>query len=36
LLFEKLITVYHADNFIREYLTRDKQIKPANEFAMSK
>jgi hypothetical protein len=36
LLIEKLITVYHADNFIREYLPRDKQIKPANQFAMPK
>ena len=36
LLIEKLITVYHADNFIQEYLTRDKQITPANQFAMSK
>ncbi len=33
LLVEKLITIYHANHFIREYLTKEKDIKPAGAFA---
>jgi hypothetical protein len=29
LIFEKLVTVYHANHFVKEYLTKDKHIKPA-------
>lgn len=27
LIFEKLVTVYHANHFVKEYLTKDKEIK---------
>ncbi len=32
LVIEKLITIYHANHFIREYLTKEKVIKPAGAF----
>jgi hypothetical protein len=32
LVIEKLITIYHANHFIREYLTKEKDIKPAEAF----
>ena len=32
LLIEKLITIYHANHFIREYLTKDKKIEPVGVF----
>ena len=32
LVIEKLITIYHANHFIREYLTKEKVIKPASAF----
>jgi hypothetical protein len=32
LIFEKLITIYHANHFIKEYLTKDKEIKPVGHI----
>ncbi len=32
LVIEKLITIYHANHFIREYLTKEKDIKTASAF----
>ncbi len=29
LFIEKIVTIYHANHFIKEYLTKDKKIKPA-------
>jgi hypothetical protein len=28
LIVEKLVTIYHANHFVKEYLTKDKEIKP--------
>lgn len=33
LFIEKAITVYHANHFVKEYLTKDRVIRPATAFA---
>ncbi len=32
LIIEKLITIYHANHFVKEYLTKDKEIKPVGHI----
>jgi len=32
LLIEKMITIYHANHFVKEYLTKDKEIKPVGHI----
>jgi hypothetical protein len=32
LIIEKLITIYHANHFVKEFLTKDKEIKPDGQF----
>lgn len=32
LIIEKLITIYHANHFVKEYLTKEKEIKPVGHI----